>query len=230
MQFKQALLRGLLLSVISFSANAALIDHGSYVSDLDSGLDWLKLTATVNRTYDDISANLGTGQEFEGWQYATRTQFADLLWDNGIYESGYPPRPNKEKNPPIKNFNYLLSGNSFTVKDFILLFGNIDPYPNPRDGTRSVGLLADVAGGNFGYAKLYSYYGSPVEDNKLSYGVGVPSSGPTMQTLMSAYGSYLVRPTVTPIPTTAWLFGSGLLGLLSIARRSRKTSNHPAIH
>ena len=32
-------------------------------------------------------------------------------------------------------------------------------------------------------------------------------------------GSYLVRTSVVPVPAAVWLFGSGLIGLISIARR-----------
>jgi hypothetical protein len=33
--------------------------------------------------------------------------------------------------------------------------------------------------------------------------------------------SFLLTPTVVPLPAAAWLFGSGLLGLAGMARRKR---------
>jgi len=35
-------------------------------------------------------------------------------------------------------------------------------------------------------------------------------------------GSFLVQPTVVPLPAAAWLFGSALLGLVGIKRKQRK--------
>jgi hypothetical protein len=35
------------------------------------------------------------------------------------------------------------------------------------------------------------------------------------------YGSALIRVSSVPIPATAWLFGSGLLGLVGVARRKK---------
>jgi len=35
-------------------------------------------------------------------------------------------------------------------------------------------------------------------------------------------GSYLVQTTVVPVPAAAWLFGSGLVGLISFARRKKE--------
>jgi probable HAF family extracellular repeat protein len=36
--------------------------------------------------------------------------------------------------------------------------------------------------------------------------------------------AFLMTPTTIPIPAAVWLFGSGLLGLLGIARRRKKTN------
>ena len=45
--------------MVSASASAAIVDHGSYFQDTVSGQYWLKLTETTNRTYDDVSSQLG---------------------------------------------------------------------------------------------------------------------------------------------------------------------------
>ena len=37
----------------------------------------------------------------------------------------------------------------------------------------------------------------------------------------AVYGSYLVRANVVPTPSTIWLFGSGLIGLIGVARRKK---------
>jgi hypothetical protein len=207
-------------STLSLSAHAALIDHGTYITDTVAGLDWLKLTETAGRTYDDVSAKFGTGEEFEGWAYGTRVQFAHLLWGAGIYNAGLPPKLNEI---PLGN-SYLQSTNAFTPWDFIVLMGEIDPYPPQWDGLRSTGLLADVVGSNYGFAHMFSYYDNSYEDNKLSYGGGTPvlnCGACSYQSQTSVYGSYLVRISDVPVPGAIYLFGSAILGLAG-ARLRRK--------
>jgi len=35
------------------------------------------------------------------------------------------------------------------------------------------------------------------------------------------YGSYLVSASAVPVPAAVWLFGSGLIGLIGVARRKK---------
>ena len=58
-----------------FQANAAIIDNGSYTTDTESGLDWLDVTLSINRSYSDVSSQFGSGGDFEGWRYATGIEF-----------------------------------------------------------------------------------------------------------------------------------------------------------
>jgi hypothetical protein len=208
-------------STLSLAAQAALVDHGTYVTDTVAGLDWLKLTETVDRSYEDVSSKFGAGQEFDGWAYATRVQFANLLWGSGIYHAGFGFPPLHEV--PLGS-SYLKSSNQFTPWEFVELFGNIDPYEEPWDGIRSTGLLAEVSGTDFGSAHLFSYYNNSYEDNKLGYGVGAPilnSTSGSYQSWTSAYGSYLIRTSEVPVPGAVMLFGSALLGLAGMRKRSR---------
>lgn len=43
------------------AASAAFIDHGTYLTDAASGLDWLDVTASVNWSYTDVSGQLAAG-------------------------------------------------------------------------------------------------------------------------------------------------------------------------
>jgi hypothetical protein len=63
------------------TAQAAIIDYGTYFSDTRSGLDWLDVTSSVNRSYNDIFSQLAPGGEFQGWRFATSTEFNSLLSD-----------------------------------------------------------------------------------------------------------------------------------------------------
>jgi hypothetical protein len=70
----------------SFNSSAAIIvadwqtvGDGLITQDTDSGMEWLDLTATIARSYNDISSKLGAGQEFEGWEYATADQISTFF-------------------------------------------------------------------------------------------------------------------------------------------------------
>ncbi len=52
--------------------------------DTISGLEWLDLTATASRSYDDVVANLGVGGDFEGWRLAITSQVYTVLKNAGV--------------------------------------------------------------------------------------------------------------------------------------------------
>lgn len=72
-------------------ANAAFIDSGTYLTDTTSSLDWLDVTTSVNRSYNDVSNWFGVGDMFEGWRYATGLEFNGLVghWTSGATATGY---------------------------------------------------------------------------------------------------------------------------------------------
>ena len=60
---------------------AAFVDHGTYMTDTATGLDWLKVDQTVGLSYNDVVAQLGVGGQFQGWSYADVFDI-QLLWQN----------------------------------------------------------------------------------------------------------------------------------------------------
>lgn len=83
--FKVILASALFLS--SLSANALLIDHGTYTTDDASGLDWLDVTQTANLSFEYVSGQLGVQGEYHGWRYATLFQLTELLANSGSPEA-----------------------------------------------------------------------------------------------------------------------------------------------
>jgi hypothetical protein len=57
---------------------------GTITRDTVSGLDWLDLPVTQNRSVDDITAELGAGGEFEGFRYGTTAEITALWTEAGI--------------------------------------------------------------------------------------------------------------------------------------------------
>ena len=64
-------------------AQANIIDHGTYLSDTGTGLDWLDLTATQGQSYNSVLGSMPAG----GWHYASLADVATLFTDAG----GTPP-------------------------------------------------------------------------------------------------------------------------------------------
>jgi hypothetical protein len=73
------------------SLHGALVseDHlvfgtGAITFDTVSGLRWLDLTHTLHASYNQTEAQLGTGGTFDGFRFASRTEFEQLLNSQGI--------------------------------------------------------------------------------------------------------------------------------------------------
>jgi hypothetical protein len=59
------------LFISTSQASATIIDQGGYITDTDTGLDWLDLSATTGFSYDQVVANVGAGGSFDGWTIAS---------------------------------------------------------------------------------------------------------------------------------------------------------------
>ena len=99
------------LTTTALNGQAAIIDFDTYFTDTSTSLSWLDVTATVNRSFNDISTQFGVGGEFEGWRYATGLEFNALLssW-TGI--------------PAVIANRTITTGTSPSVDGLVTLFGS----------------------------------------------------------------------------------------------------------
>lgn len=81
----------ILLSVLSVSSNAALIDSdwqatgdNLITQDTTTGLAWLDLSATANVSYDDVVISLETGGAFQGFRIATQVEVLNFWANAGV--------------------------------------------------------------------------------------------------------------------------------------------------
>ncbi|MEE8058278.1 MAG: VPLPA-CTERM sorting domain-containing protein [Pseudomonadales bacterium] len=216
----------LALFLFSFSINAAtLIDNGSYFTDSASDLDWLTLSNTFNRSYNDISSKFGAGEEFEGWRYATGLEFEQLLFGQGAHAtaggcSGFSAGGNfcggySAINSPIQNTLISLFGDTFQqgITGLNAAFFSIgilaDVGPTSPFSPLTSHYLALIAGAYTGHslpdgAEIYTHWDAAYDGSRYPEG-----------------GSFLVRSSTStvPVPAAAWLFGSALIGLVGIKRR-----------
>ncbi|MCG6936681.1 MAG: hypothetical protein LJE83_00715 [Gammaproteobacteria bacterium] len=111
--------------------------------------------------------------------------------------------------------------------------GNWDPVSDGFTGTGTIGAgsLANLYVGSFlglsgdqAIARLNFTLGSGVTNSAISFaydvfydewGQDTPPFGFTPEFTSGA----IINPTVVPVPAALWLFGSGLLGLVGVARR-----------
>jgi len=58
---------------------AEIIDRGNFLTDTETQLDWLKLTLSANRSYNDVSSQFDKDGDFSGWRYASIEEIKTLL-------------------------------------------------------------------------------------------------------------------------------------------------------
>jgi len=71
------------VSAIPTSVDYLTVGDGLITRDSNQNLEFLDLTYTQGRTYNDISSKFGVGKEFEGWRYAFEWEIESLLYSFG---------------------------------------------------------------------------------------------------------------------------------------------------
>ena len=216
------------LAVVSINANAAVINTLNGVN-----YEWLELTATAGMSRTSVEAQLSdeTSALF-GYEYASRGLVNDLLlsyssWDglDGWHgDSG------------------VVNGLALYLQDFGSLFitastgspgttTTVDGFTVEYDGSSySFGLfgLDGECGTNLSCYTYVHVYEDSAGISSVAYQGGLYGWGPAISTSSTqpndefdtAFGSHLVRTTSPiPVPAAAWLFASGLIGLVGFARR-----------
>ena len=169
---------------------------GSVLRDTDTNLDYLRLSYTMGYSYAGIEAELGAGGDFDGWTIASSDQMLSLGDSFGL-TNGATTVPQLSKASQLRDW-------------FCPLFTCVN---TSSTHVYARGLVTDL-------------YTDDVQHLAFSIGERFNVSPPEVDFRISGYGPvsdtneevFLVR-TVVPLPAAAWLFGSGLLGLIAVARR-----------
>lgn len=213
--------------VLSVSVNASVVNTLNGVD-----YEWLELTATAGMSRAQVEAGIASassGDVLYGYEYASRVLVKDLLHSYSTWDGREWWHDNSEVvDGTIK---YL---NDFGVLETTIISGvvnilTVDGGSIPTNGlsesgflfglSSECGSLLQTCGGTMAY---HSMNGVPVVAyQQANYGWDAT----TEPYLISAdyaspsIGSHLVRISSVPIPSAVWLFGSGLIGLIGLARR-----------
>jgi len=195
------------LCVFIPTSKATIVDNGIYTTDSITKLDWLDLTETVSLSYNYVTSQFGTGGIYNGFRYATATEFTQLVYNaTGASLDGFKVTMiPKELTEPLINllgstYHSTAAAYGYTphsYRDFTGgILSNID-----QDGNHLAGRIGwdDKNPLTFNSAQVLNR----TTFDGWSHGPGI--------------GSYLVRP--VPVPAAIWLMGSGLLGLIGYSRK-----------
>ena len=189
------------------------VNLGGSNVDLGTGLEWLSFSSLINGvetnlTFGHSIDTATTAYESQGFRVATYTEVYDLF-------DFFYPTFTSDVNGKMELFDSVDPSASIIQErnSWLMSFGT---YIDAEGDLHSRGLYLDenddaqLAGAILNTNPLSSYL----------YGPEYDLSGYDTTTAFSNAGVFMVRDfAVVPIPAAVWLFGSGLLGLIAIARR-----------
>ena len=201
--------------LVAKSACAALVEADWLLAgdrkltvDTSSSLEWLDLTESTNLSMNEILAGAGGFLDM-GFRYATTSEVSALFAEANITDTS----------------GNAQEENAAAALDFILLFGfTYQGSDSSGSNTGTVGYhLPDPLDASESTIASFVQYIIP-SNTGIGHGAAMVElvfSG-NRDLAKSTEGSFLVRETtVVPIPAAFWLFGSGLLGLIGIARKKK---------
>ena len=182
----------------------------SITLDTDTGLEWLDVTLSTNRSYVDVSAEFGAGGDFEGFRYASADELLTLFSNANI--------------PNVNNYSAANVVPALALVDLVGATGFQDTFPETvgitgtsnNPGTRVLGLIDYVV--SISGAMVTDIYGATAfADWDESMALSVDEGG-----------SWLLReatnPAYVPLPGAIWLFCSGMLAVFAWRRETAKAT------
>lgn len=186
-------------------ANATLVDQGLTTLDTDTGLEWLDVTLTDNRSYDNIVVDGFGGYAAAGYVHATRSQLCGLM--GALGDSLANCSTGGDTDDPLSPASSLqlvtLLGINFSDNGAISTRGWFD------DGNNTVGI------GCIDH-QIRTCVPTPINITSRAQISG--SNGTPTSTSFVGIGNFLVRAAQVPEPGAIALLSVGLLGVYAVRR------------
>jgi hypothetical protein len=220
---------GIAALVLSTSVNASVLNTLNGVD-----YEWLELTATAGLSRDQVEVQIGAatvGDALYGYEYASRALVEELLlsylpWD-GISGWRGSPTATAGIDTFIDDFGQIATGHSHTATTLNAIDGYSVPYDYHMVGSVWYGETQECNGLSYTCRTIIDYltYGGNTTGVLMHEASGFDASTANLNisgsaSVLTNSASFLVKPVATvPVPAAVWLFGSGLLGLVGVARR-----------
>jgi len=215
--------------VLSTSVNAAYIKNADVITNQDTGMEWLALSATAGLSYNEalIDANTNHGS---GWVYAQQADVEALMYDffPNYSQTSSSRDGGQEFCPESGCYD---SDRRQAAELFYGLFGTARYQSIQNTGELmqtdyATGLVMSPLGtwtqlSTYGIKHRYRTTTGYDTDTLNTY-MDYAGTTPDTFTGSEAYGIWMVQDvSAVPVPAAVWLFGSGLIGLVGMARRKK---------
>lgn len=210
------------------STHAAIVDHGTYLTDTASGLEWLDVTESINMSRNQVAAELTAGGKFSGWRYATGAEFLQLA--SNTTSQSMTNLSTYYGLPTNITLDSLVAMLGSTLDTYYLHFygKTFDEYLGNASLSQhyTIGLISDEVPNQTGTAYFAGYLndldrnGNSIDGLQAYFvGFGADSSGYN-------FGSYLVRTTnQIPEPETLALLAICIGVLISVRQKKYQTGH-----
>ena len=209
---------GLVTSLMLFGALPSqavpLVDLGNTTYDPNTGLRWLDVNLSADRSYNDVSSQFGVGGDFAGYRYASGNEVSTLFRDAGIKTV---PCNQCSGDGQFVLYDSLITMLGVTAEavDIRYTMGLTSDIPYPGYPGRGLGVVQwDVRN-----PPIFFYASAPFFYVAGGYIPAEPEGSHD-----PSFGSFLVA---TPLPSTWLMLLSGFIGLGYFAYRGMK--KHTAV-
>lgn len=214
-KYAQRLLVGFagFILLLSFNATAIIIsedDAGGFgidalTRDTDQGLDFLDVTFSSGRSFNDVSGEFGIGGDYEGFRYATLDEVIELANNFGVNPAFVAGNAN-DINTDIAGLVDLLGAT------------NTGMFNRATVAMTSTSLLPGLQQ----MVEFLDEFDNSIFQDRISsepvFAQGVATTSPSV-------GSYLVRAQPVPEPGTIFLVVVGGAGLFGLRQRRKWTGS-----
>lgn len=198
---------------LSFNATAAIIsvdDIGGFgidalTRDTDQGLDFLDVTLSTGRSFNDVSGELGIGGDFESFRYATLDEVIALANNFGV-------------NPPFVAGNAgFINTDISELVDFLGVNSVIGPFN--RKTTAMTSTTHPLIPGARQMVEFLDEFDNMIFKDRIS---SEPPFSQGESTENPIRGSYLVRAQPIPEPGTLLLVLVGAASIFGLRLRRKR--------